>query len=81
MRWQMSAQCPKKKVHSVRDQTSASQVGSQDATVGAIGSYFDFGMVEQASASQEVPEEIRSVGGQAFAQVGSLTSRSIQALR
>ena len=40
------AQCQKKKVHAVGEHTLASRDG-QDATVGAIGSYFDFGVVEQ----------------------------------
>ena len=43
---QLSSECPKKKVHAVGDLTTASQVGSQyTTTVGAIGSYFDFGSV------------------------------------
>ena len=48
-------------VHIVDDQTSCSQVGSHDTAVGAIGSFFDLDFVEQASSSQEVPEQ-RSAG-------------------
>ena len=39
----MSSQCPKKKVHSVEESTTASQAGSSQDTimVGSVGSYFD----------------------------------------
>ena len=42
-----SSQCPKKKVHSVEEPTTASQVGSsQDTiTVGSVGSFFGVGSV------------------------------------
>ena len=49
--WHVGALCPKKKGHAVAKQTPASQDG-QDATVGAIGRHFDYGIVEQASASE-----------------------------
>ena len=60
----LSSQCPKKKVHAVKDLTTASQVGSQDTTmVGAIGSYLDHGsMSEGIPEPRGAGEEICSVG-------------------
>ena len=59
----MSSQCPKK-VHSVEDVTTASQVSSQDTTtVGAIGSYFDLGSVSGGIPEPRgAGEEICAVG-------------------
>ena len=46
----MSLQCPKKKVHSVEESTTASQAGSQDTImVGSVGSNFDVGSVSEVA--------------------------------
>ena len=47
----MSSQCPKKKVHSVEESTTASQAGSSQDTimVGSVGSYFDVGSVREVT--------------------------------
>ena len=46
----MSSQCPKEKVFSVEESTTASQVGGQDTImVGSVGSYFDVGSVSEVT--------------------------------
>ena len=46
----LSSQCPKKKVHSVEESTTASQVGRQDTImVGSVRSYFDIGSVSEGT--------------------------------
>ena len=46
----MSSQCPKKKVHSVEESTTASQAGNQDTTmIASVGSYFDVGSVSEVT--------------------------------
>ena len=47
----MSPQCPKKKIHSVEESTTASQAGSSQDTVmvGSVGSYFDVGSVSEVT--------------------------------
>ena len=60
----LSSQCPKKKVHTVEDLTTASQASSQETTtVGAIGSYFDLDSVSEGIlVPRGAGEEICSVG-------------------
>ena len=55
----MSSQSPKKKVHSVEESTTASQVGSShDAImVGSVGSYFDVGSVSEVTFEPRSADE------------------------
>ena len=80
----MSSHCPKKKVHSVEESTTASQAGSSQDTimVGSVGSYFDVGSVSEvtlepwAQMRKSVPREL-----QVCVKVNPLTLRSIQVLK
>ena len=54
----MPSRCPKKKVHSVEESTTASQAGSQDTImVGSVGSYFDVGSVSQVTPEPSGADE------------------------
>ena len=53
----MSSQCSKKKVHTMEESTTASQVGSQDTiTVGSVESYFEFGSVSETICFVDAPD-------------------------
>ena len=58
----MLSQCPKKKLHSAEESTTASQAGSQDTIlVGSVGSYFDVGSVSEVTLEPRgADEKIRS---------------------
>ena len=61
----MSSQCPKKKVHSVEESTTACQAGSSQETimVGSVGSYFDVGSVSEVTLEPRgADEKICSMG-------------------
>ena len=60
----MSSQCPKKKVHSLEESTTASQAGSQDTImVGSVGSYFHVGSVSEVTLEPRgADENICSLG-------------------
>ena len=57
-RGHMSSQCPKKKVHSMEESTTASQAGSQvTIMVGSIGSCFDVGSVSEVTLEPRGADE------------------------
>ena len=55
----MSSRCPKKKVHSVEESTTASQAGSSQDTimVGSVGSCFDVGSVSEVTLEPRGADE------------------------
>ena len=73
---------PKKKVHSVEESTTASQVGSQDTImVGSVGSCFDVGTVSEVTLEPwGADEKMCSTGDPNVREGNPLTSRSIQVL-
>ena len=82
--WRVSSQCPKKKVHSVEESTTASQAGSNQDTimVGSVGSYCDVGSVSEATLEPRgADEKICSMSAPNVREGESATSRSIQVLK
>ena len=81
----MSPQCPKKKIHSVEESTTASQAGSSQDTVmvGLVGSYFDVGSVSEVTLElRGADEKICSMSAPNVRVKGNpSTSRSIQVLK
>ena len=55
----MSSQCPKKKVHSVEESTTASEAGSSQDTimVGSVDSCFDVGSVSEVTLEPRSADE------------------------
>ena len=80
----MSSQCPKKKVHSVEESTTASQAGSSRDTimVGSVGSYFDVDSVSEVTLEPRgADEKICSMRAPNCMKGNPSTSRSIQVLK